>query len=261
MVEGVLECRWDRLGAACDSATSSSWICPSWFCGTDLVLLLGGWSSAAGSPVFTGGVVLPVRVRGACTGDTRGASRGIGRPVVVVRETSLDSSRTSLVGTGLLFVLAVLGLLRLRIAVEVQIYYDVPGNFAVGECTSESEHFSGQQPPDETDGVTTFVVGWNGNVDKFGGGVGVAERNHRDVDIGGFLDGLGIGSRVRDNDQSWFAEGAGNVVGEVTGSESTGDSNSTSMSCEFEDCSLTVWSGGNDTDVGWVVDRGDDSSC
>ena len=54
--------------------------------------------------------------------------------------------------------------------------------------------------------MTTFVVCWDSNVDEFGGRVGVAESNDGDVDVGSFLDSLGIGARVSDDDQTRFFE-------------------------------------------------------
>jgi hypothetical protein len=109
--------------------------------------------------------------------------------------------------------------------------------------------------------MTTFVVSWDGDVDEFGGGVRVAEGEDRDVDVGGFFDGLCVGARVGDDDQSWFLEGAGDVVGEVSGGEATCDCDSAGVGGEFEDCALAVGAGGDDADVGWVVDCGDNAGC
>jgi hypothetical protein len=105
--------------------------------------------------------------------------------------------------------------------------------------------------------VTTLVVGWDGYIDVFSWGVGVAESNDWDIDVGSLLDGLGIGTWIGDNDEAWFLEGAGDVVGEVTGGEATSDSDGTSVSGELENSTLAVWTGGDDANVGWVV-NGDD---
>ena len=72
---------------------------------------------------------------------------------------------------------------------------------------------------------------------------------------------MGIGARVGDNDEAGFLEGAGDVVGEVTWSEATGDRNGSGVGGEFEDGALTVGAGGDDANVGWVVDGGDDAGC
>lgn len=107
--------------------------------------------------------------------------------------------------------------------------------------------------------MTTLVVGGDGNVDVLGRGVGVAEGDDGDVDVGSLLDGLGVGARVGDNDQTGLLEGTGDVVGEGTGGKTTGDGLGAGVGGELEDGTLTVGTGGDDTDVGGVVDGGDDT--
>lgn len=107
--------------------------------------------------------------------------------------------------------------------------------------------------------MTTLVVGGDGNVDVLGGGVGVAEGNDGDVDVGSLLDGLGIGARVGDDDQTGLLERTGDVVGEGTGGETTGNGLGTGVGGELEDGTLTVGTSGDDTDVGGVVDGSDDT--
>ena len=82
--------------------------------------------------------------------------------------------------------------------------------------------------------MATLVVGGDGNVDELGGGVGVAEGDDGDVDVGGLLDGLGVGAGVGDDDETGLLEGAGDVVGEVTGGETTGNGGGTGVGCELE---------------------------
>lgn len=65
--------------------------------------------------------------------------------------------------------------------------------------------------------MATLVVGRDGDVDEFGRGVGVAEGDDGDVDVGSFFDGLSVGSGIGQDDQTWFLEGARDVVGEVSG--------------------------------------------
>lgn len=91
--------------------------------------------------------------------------------------------------------------------------------------------------------MTTLVVGGDGNVNVLGGGVGVAEGNHGDVDVGSLLDGLSIGSGVGDDDQAGLLERSGDVVGERARSEATGDRGSPSMGGELEDGTLAVGTG------------------
>lgn len=107
--------------------------------------------------------------------------------------------------------------------------------------------------------MTTLVVGGNGHINVLGGGVGVAEGNDGDVDVGSLLDGLSVGAWVGDDNQTWLLEGTGDVVGEVTRGEATGDGGSSSVGGELEDGTLTVGTGGDDGNVGGVVDGGDDA--
>lgn len=107
--------------------------------------------------------------------------------------------------------------------------------------------------------MTTLVVGGDGDVDVLGGGVGVAEGNHGNVDVGCLLDGLGIGAGVGDDDQAGLLEGSGDVVGEGTGGEATGDGGGTDVGGELEDSTLTVGTGGDDANVGGVVNSDDDT--
>lgn len=107
--------------------------------------------------------------------------------------------------------------------------------------------------------MATLVVGGDGNVDELGGGVGVAEGDDGDVDVGSLLDGLGVGARVGDDDQTGLLERTGDVVGEGTGGETTGDGLGAGVGGELEDGTLTVGTGRDDTDVRGVVDGGDDT--
>ena len=109
--------------------------------------------------------------------------------------------------------------------------------------------------------MTTLIVGWDSDIDEFGWRVSVTERDDGNVDVGGLLDGLGVGTRVGDDDQARLLERAGDVICEVTGSEATCDGNGASVGCELQDSALTVRACGNDTDIGRVVDCGDDAGC
>ena len=109
--------------------------------------------------------------------------------------------------------------------------------------------------------MTTFVIRRNSDVDVLGRGVGIAEGNDRDVDIGSFFDSLSIGSGIGHDDETRLLERSSDVVGEATGSEATSDGDSTGVGGELEHSSLAVGTSGDDTDVCWVVDGGDDSRC
>lgn len=113
--------------------------------------------------------------------------------------------------------------------------------------------------------MTALVVGGDGNVDVLGGGIAVAKSlaqsvfcplshtprttyDDGDVDVGGLLDSLGIGTRVGDDDQAGLLERAGDVVGEVTGGEATGNGDGTGVGGELQDGTLSVGAGRDDTD-------------
>ena len=72
---------------------------------------------------------------------------------------------------------------------------------------------------------------------------------------------MGIGTRVGDDDQTGLLERARDIVGEVTGSETASDGDSSGVSGELEDCALAVGSSGNDSNVSRVVDCRDDAGC
>ncbi len=107
--------------------------------------------------------------------------------------------------------------------------------------------------------MATFVVCWNSDVDKLGGGVRIAESNDGDVDVARFLDRLGVGPGVGHNDQTRLFERTSYVIGEVTGCETTSYRDSASVSSELEYRTLTVRTSRNDTDVGRIIDCSDDA--
>ena len=142
---------------------------------------------------------------------------------------------------------------------EVEIDHDVPGGLAVVDGTAETEDLTGKHPPDAADGVATLVVGGDSNINVVGGRVSVAEGNDGDVDVGSLLDGLGIGAGVGNHDQAGLLERAGDVVGERTGGEATGDGLGTSVAGELQDGTLAVGASGDDANIRRVVDGGDDA--
>lgn len=108
--------------------------------------------------------------------------------------------------------------------------------------------------------MATLVVGGDGNIDEVGRGVSVTEGNDGDVDVGSLLDSLGIGTGVGHDDETGLLERAGDVVGEVTGGETTGNGGGTGVGGELQDSTLAVRTSGDDTDISGVVDGGDDTS-
>lgn len=105
--------------------------------------------------------------------------------------------------------------------------------------------------------MTSLIVRRDSHIDILGGGVGVAECDDGDVDVGGFLDGLSVGAWVGDDDQAGLFEGARYVVREVPGGEAAGDGGSAGVGGEFQDGALAVGACADDGDVGGVVDCGD----
>jgi hypothetical protein len=109
--------------------------------------------------------------------------------------------------------------------------------------------------------MATLVVCRDSYVDELGWRIGVAEGDDGNVDVGGFLDGLCVGPWVGNNDEAGFLEGASDIVGEVTWRETTCDGDGSGVCGELEDGALTVRAGGDDTDIGWVINSGDDAGC
>lgn len=107
--------------------------------------------------------------------------------------------------------------------------------------------------------MTTLVVGGDGNIDVLGRRVGVAERDDGDVDVRGLLDGLGIGAGVGGDDEAGLLERTGDVVGEVTGGETTSNGGGTGVGGELQDSTLTVGTGRDNANVGGVVNGDDDA--
>lgn len=109
--------------------------------------------------------------------------------------------------------------------------------------------------------MTALVVCRDGHVDKLGWRVGIAESKDWDVNVAGLLDGLSVGAGVGNDNEAGLFERTGDVVGEVTRGETTSDGDGTGVSGKLEDSALTVGTSRDNTDVGWVVNCGDDASC
>ena len=70
---------------------------------------------------------------------------------------------------------------------------------------------------------------------------------------------MSIGSGISDDNEAGFLERAGDVVGEVTGGETSSNWGSTSVSGELQDSTLTIGTSRDHTDIGGVVDGCDDT--
>lgn len=71
----------------------------------------------------------------------------------------------------------------LGVPVEEHVNHDIPTVACSGDGSTESEDFTGKEPPYETDGVLGLVVRGDGDINEFSGGVGVAESNDGDVNV------------------------------------------------------------------------------
>lgn len=104
-----------------------------------------------------------------------------------------------------------------------------------------------------------LVVGGDSDIDVVQGGVGVADGDNGDVNVGSLTNGLVIDSGVGDDDQTGLLERLGDVIGEVTGSESSSDGLGTSVGSELEDGTVTVRTSRDDANIVGVLDGSDDT--
>jgi hypothetical protein len=107
--------------------------------------------------------------------------------------------------------------------------------------------------------MSPLVVGWDSHVDVLRRRISVTQCNNRNVDIAGFLNGLGVSTRIGDHDQARFFEGSGDVVGKVSRRKAAGNGSGPSMSSKFKDGTLTIRASGDHTDISRIVDSGNDS--
>jgi hypothetical protein len=107
--------------------------------------------------------------------------------------------------------------------------------------------------------VLRLVVGGDGNIDVVEGRVGIADGDNGDVDVRSLTDGLVVDTGVGDDDQTGLLERLGDVVGEVTGSETSSDGLSSSVGSELEDGTVTVRTSRDDANIVGVLDGSDDT--
>ena len=144
------------------------------------------------------------------------------------------------------------------VAVEEEIDGDLPGDGAL-DFTTEAEDLTAEEPVHHTDGVAAAVVAGDGDVDVLEGGVGVAEGDDGDVDLGGFGDGLVISAGVGDDEEAGLLELGLDLVGEGTGDEAASGELGAGVVGELEDGALTEEADGAGDDVLRVLDGGDDT--
>ena len=167
-----------------------------------------------------------------------------------LRTTSCGSS-----GLGLRFLLLLLVYL-LRVTVEEHVDHDVPAIGGAGDGAAEAEDLAGEEPPDETDGMTRLVVRRDRDVDVFEGCIRVRERDDGDVDVGRLADRLVVDARVRHDDQAGFLERARDVVREGARGEAACDRLRAGVGGVFEDSAMPVRPCRDHANVVRVLDGG-----
>jgi hypothetical protein len=222
-------------------------------CSCDKRLPLGASSSLGLLPIPTG-------TGGIVVASGRGGG-GIEASIALVVDGGGGSSGGG-GGSGGLLELGgglVLGLLELLdVTVEEEVDGDIPVSGA-GDGATETKDLTGKEPVAEADGELALVVGGDGNVNVLEGGVGVAEGDDGDVDVGGLADGLRVGAGVGDDQEAGLAELLGDLVGEGTGGEASGDGLGAGVVGELEDSAHAVGAGGDGNDVLGVLDGDDDA--
>jgi len=128
--------------------------------------------------------------------------------------------------------------------------FDISGNEQVNHLvpfliewnlTSESHDFSGQHPENHSDGLWNSVVAWDDNIDEIQWGISVAKSNGWDVNVWSFNDGLSVALWISNDQESWFLEFFGQLIGKSTWNPSWWWVSGTSgVLTEFIDSSLTV---------------------
>lgn len=144
------------------------------------------------------------------------------------------------------------------VAVEEEVDGDVPGDGAL-DLAAEAEDLAGEEPVHHADGVAAAVVAGDGDVDVLEGGVGVAEGDDGDVDLGGFSNGLVVGAGVGDDEEAGLEELGLDLVGEGTGDEAAGGELGAAVLGELEDGALAEEADGAGHDVLGILDGGDDA--
>jgi len=105
--------------------------------------------------------------------------------------------------------------------------------------------------------VTSLVVRGDGNVNELERCIRVAKSNDGDVNIRSLANRLVVNARVGDDNKTGLFERAGDVVREGTRSETAGNGLCASVGSKFEDCTVSVGTSRDDTDIVRVLDSGD----
>lgn len=103
--------------------------------------------------------------------------------------------------------------------------------------------------------MTAVIIILDSHIDDLNRGVVIADGDDGDIDIGGFLNSLGVCMRIRDDDQAGIFEGVGDVVCEVFMGKAVGDGDG------FKDNTSAAGACEDDGDVGGVVDCDYNAGC
>jgi hypothetical protein len=128
------------------------------------------------------------------------------------------------------------------------------------EFSLKGKNFSGEEPVDHGKRLLGSVIARNGAVDIRQVVVGVAKGNDGDVNIGALHKGVVIDSGVGEDEKSGLNEFFGVLIGEHTGSPSSGDAAALGIFREFVHGSLSIESSGNSNDGAGVGDGSNNSS-
>jgi len=89
--------------------------------------------------------------------------------------------------------------------VHEEINHDFPF-LVTGDVSSELEDFAGKEPEAVSNGVSSLVVCWDGNIDVGEVVVTISKSDDGDVHVRCFSDGLVVKAGVADDDESGFEE-------------------------------------------------------
>jgi hypothetical protein len=114
-----------------------------------------------------------------------------------------------------------------------------------GDITTELKGLASEEPEAVGDGVTSLVVGGDGNVNPVKRGVRVSECNNGDVHVGSLSQALVVETGVANDDESGFEELLGVLIGKSSGHPLATEVVSTGVGGELEDGALSVLARGH----------------
>ena len=114
-----------------------------------------------------------------------------------------------------------------------------------GDITAELEGLTSEEPEDIGNGVTSLVVGGDGNVNPVERGVRVSQGDDGDVHVRSLSQALVVKTGVAHDDESGFKELLGVLIGQSSGDPFATEVVSTGIGGELEDSALSVLARGN----------------